>query len=258
MAFYSGITGGRFVLSSLNLDEFGLEHTGQIGDVVVGSFASTQSRRPPAAGAGAFGKAHIYPPHPLGDDEELFFMNTRGFRGAMSSHLTRQHYTFAVSPFADVDVLEFMFSLPLEWRVGHKLFSMWIEKHYPWALDVPTTRLLPFRVHPVRHTSLFTKKAVGVVSRRVQNHMNRHDVRGARVLSRMANSMNPLETWYARNPEFRTLVEESRRTASRMGTSHEVTAALGRSFDPGSSIWDKVLAVTVVSMHSMYFSGAEV
>ncbi|TFB84342.1 hypothetical protein E3O11_09895 [Cryobacterium levicorallinum] len=258
MAFYSGITGGAFVLKSLNFTEFGLEHTGQIGDAVIGTFLSSPERRPPAPGTGAFSKVNTYPRN-LHDavDEELFIMSTRVFRGAMSSHLLRQHFTFAVSPYSDVDLLDFMFSLPLEWRIGHKIFALWIKSCYPGALAVPTTRLLPFRVNPVRHVQLFARKATGVLSRRAQNWLGQRNIPGSVAISRLGNSMNPLESWYAVNPKFRELVLDSSQKAREIPANDALQESLRKSFGKSSSIWDKVLGVTAVAMYEMYFAAFE-
>lgn len=254
MAFYSGITGGAFLLKSLNFTEFGLEHTGQIGGPVVGTYATSLTRHPPAPGAGAYSRVNIYPVDMQWDDEELFLMNTRAFRGSTSSHLLRQHFTFAVSPYSDVDLLDFMFSLPLKWRLNHKLFALWIQRCYPWALDVPSTRFLPFRVDPVRSTILFARKAMGAVARRAQNWLDQRGIPGSTTLSKLGFSMNPVESWFAVNAELRKIVEDSRQLAAKIPANRELQDSFDRSFGKRSATWDKLLAVTVVTMHSMYFS----
>jgi len=39
MALYSGITGGKKLYDIINFNNYGLDHTGQLGDVVIGSFS---------------------------------------------------------------------------------------------------------------------------------------------------------------------------------------------------------------------------
>lgn len=255
MAFYSGITGGKFMLGSLNFDTFGLEHTGQLGGAVIGTYATSADRRAPAAGAGAYSKINTYPKRIEADDEELFMMNTRAFRGSTSTHLLRQHFTFAVSPYSDVDLLDFVFSLPVEWRMGHKLFSLWAKSCYPASLIVPTTRFLPAAVSPVRNGSLFVRKATGVLSRGVLNRMRSRNLPGKGVLTRLSYSMNPLESWYEQNAEFRNLIETSQERARALPGSLGFTESLMRAFGESATMDDMVMGVTVVAMYDMYFSG---
>lgn len=253
LAFYSGITGGHFVLRSLNVQEFGLEHTGQIGGAVVGTYLTGAARRPPTAGAGAYSHVNNYPAELEEDDAEIFFMNTRAFRGSTSTHVLRQHFTYAVSPYSDVELLQFAFSLPLEWRLKHKLFARWVKNCYPSALAVPTTRFLPLKSSYLRNVALFVRKAVGVLSRRAQGWLQAKRLHSPRFLARLGYSMNPLESWYANNSDFRSVIDDSREAARSIDASPELAASLDRSFGPKGSMWDKVLGVTVVTMYSMYF-----
>lgn len=252
-AFYSGITGGKFVLQSLDFSEFGLEHTGQLGGAVIGTYAHSLDRRPPSPGAGAYSRINRYPASVEGLDEELFIMNTRGFRGSTSSHLLRSHFTVAVSPYSDVELLDFMFSLPVEWRMNHKMFVRWVEGYYPDALRVPTTRLLPFWSAPARNATLVLKKAVGAGSRMTQTWMNRHHIPGASALSPLAWSMNPLESWFVGNAELRALVGSYQEVSESLQLGDELRRSLRKSFSGAGSITDSMLAVTVVAMYSMYF-----
>lgn len=254
MAYYAGITGGAFVLRNLNFAEYGLEHTGQIGDVVVGTYLTSPERKPPVAGAGAYSRVNTYPPSLDGDDEELYLMNTRAFRGVMSTHLLRQHFTYAVSPYADVDLLEFAFSLPLEWRLHHRLFVLWIQGHYPSALTVPTTRRLPLRAGPIRYVMLFTKKVMAAIASKVQGRPGTRRSLISPAFKLLRNNMNPFDSWYAVNPEIRALVAASRECGLRLPIGRSVRDSLERSFSDNGTILDRLLAVTVVTMYSIYFS----
>lgn len=132
---YIGITGGERLLRALNMDIFGLEHTGQLGDVILSTFFATQEEifSKPVFGDKMYSNylkcdfdKSILEQH---ENREIFAMYARGFLGTCSTHLIRQNYTEVVSPFLDVDFMEACFSLPFHMRKGHYIYLKWIEKN---------------------------------------------------------------------------------------------------------------------------------
>lgn len=137
LALYAGITGGRQVLQSINLDRFGLEHTGQLGGIIVGSFlkGDVDDGSPRLSGMYSSRLADKLDTSHLRefDSQEVYLLYQRGFNGTLGSHLIRRHYIDAVSPFLDVDFLEFCFSVPLRFRSSRELYRQWIVRKYPDA-----------------------------------------------------------------------------------------------------------------------------
>ncbi|HML85681.1 MAG TPA: asparagine synthase-related protein, partial [Bacteroidales bacterium] len=198
--FYAGITGGNRLLKSLNFDHFGLEHTGQIGDVIVGTFLSkatlSKTWNPQDICYSDQVKAPIahtkeYP------NDELSMLYYRAFQGALSTHFIRRKYTEVVSPFLDVDFITLCLSLPLEFRVGHKLYARWIELKYPEILEIPSTRALPGhtggqkqKLQRLLHPSL--KKGLVIMLRKL----------GVLEYARQYQAMNPFNLWYSQDTEL--------------------------------------------------------
>ena len=250
--FYAGITGGKVVLERLNYCRFGLEHTGQLGDVVFGTFSADDSIN---YAAGAYSGLQAFQgPMPEGEwrSQEQFQMQTRGFLGTLSTHLLRRHFTYAVSPFIDVDVLNLALSVPAEWRQEHRLYSAWIKRYHPGALQTPTSRQLH------EEQSAIGKKANEIALRaraRILGAERRLSPNHRPLNDHFRDEMNPIAYWYQQNGKFRNLVSGFAQRSGNVSVSASTRASMDTAFEEHSSIWSKLQAVTVVSMYELYFSG---
>lgn len=140
-SLYIGITGGNRCLKMLCGNQFGIEHTGMAGDVIIGSFfgdAKEGYKRPDAREGRYSDKLHY------GIDcailrkyanKELYLLNTRALLGAQTSYFTRQTYLETGSPFLDVDFLDMMLSIPSYMRCKHHIYLKWLEQKYPLAAE---------------------------------------------------------------------------------------------------------------------------
>jgi len=249
--FYAGITGGNRLLKSLNFDHFGLEHTGQIGDVIVGTFLSkatlSKTWNPQDICYSDQVKAPIahtkeYP------NDELSMLYYRAFQGALSTHFIRRKYTEVVSPFLDVDFITLCLSLPLEFRVGHKLYARWIELKYPEILEIPSTRALPGhtggqkqKLQRLLHPSL--KKGLVIMLRKL----------GVLEYARQYQAMNPFNLWYSQDTELRNYLDSYYEKELKSITHlPELQKIVSRSY-LSSEVIHKLLAITVLSVNKVYF-----
>lgn len=250
LSVYFGITGGEQLLRSLNFRRFGLEHTGQIGDVVIGSFLKDAQM--------TVQDAHLQhrlkysqtiafdPPREMMDGfetVEAFVLYARAFMGALTTHMLRRHYTYAVSPFLDPDFFALCMSIPPEYRLGHKLYWAWIDKKYPEAGAIPST-------HRRANQSKWRARI---------RHYKR---RGATVLWKAGllrqrprpdpHHMNPLDYWYESKPELRTFAADYyRETRSLLDRCPETATNVDKMY--ASTTGDKLLALTLLAAVKRYF-----
>ncbi len=139
LLLYIGPTGAFRFLDSLNYHKFGLRHTGQIGDAVLGTFA-TKKRM-----GGLTYRSELYSEMFMDkiskfrdsnidkfDDMELYMLDTRGFLCA-SNHMADRNYFETTSPFFDADFLQLCMDIPIEKRVNHYMYKKWIMAKYPDA-----------------------------------------------------------------------------------------------------------------------------
>ena len=244
---YSGITGGACLLSSLDFTEFGAEQTGQLGDIAIGTFVKTDDI---AVNPDAVRLSHKLPlrfdPNPERfENLDLYSLYTRGFMGAMSSWFIRKHYTFALSPFIDVDFMEFCYALPIAMRRGHNLYWKWVKKYYPDALDVPTSRRpVPTIVKLYRKGLKAGRKVffkLGVAKSRVRSD----------------SSMNPYEYWYDTDPKMRAFFNDYyHENINLTNQNNDLKNEIETLFN-SPVVLEKIMALTVLGMAKMVCSNQE-
>lgn len=142
LSSYVGITGGRRALEALNTSMFGLDHTGQIGDAVIGCFCRSREemlcglprKRNSERLSSRLEKSDY---HDSFSDHELYLIYTRAFQGACNTHQLRRNFIEPVSPFMDTYFLQLCMDIPMEMRTNRKLYNRWVIQFYPAAAEIP-------------------------------------------------------------------------------------------------------------------------
>lgn len=137
LSIYSGTAHSYNSFKTINMKRYGVIHTGQLGDVIVGSFCNRNN-----AYAKGLIPIRIYSNILLDkvkkiearnyDNQELYMIYTRGI-GALTSQIAIANFTECASPFIDVDFMQFCLQIPIEYRENHGLYKKWIIKNYPDA-----------------------------------------------------------------------------------------------------------------------------
>lgn len=140
-SLYLGITKGKRHFQILDKERFAINHTGMVGDVIIGSFLAepSEGNKMPTGRELSYSKKLHYDVddkilHKY-ENKELYLLNVRGLQCAQTSYFTIQTYFEASSPFLDVDFLEAILSVPLSLRCKHYIYFKWIEKKYPEAAE---------------------------------------------------------------------------------------------------------------------------
>ena len=246
---YTGITGGARLLSKIDYSRFGAEQTGQLGDAIVGG--SLLKGTGAHVDVESMRLSHILPlrfdPNAEHiENQEIYGLYTRGFKGAMSSWFIRKQFTFALSPFTDVDFMEFCYSLPTTMRKNHHLYWKWVERYYPEALEVPTTR----------------KKMPITLSQRGLDFADRAFHKGLKVGRRVLfklglvksrvrsdSSMNPYEYWYDTDPTMRQFFDDYYREHFMLFDVGTTLKDEVNTLYNSSSVLDKLMALTVLAAY---------
>lgn len=193
LGLYTGISGGESLLRALDMMSFGIEHTGQIGDVIIGSFLSSPAERQVIDHAQMY-SATLADKVPTIDfsqwsDREQYLFSIRAFLGTLSSHFLRRQYTEVASPFLDVDFLDFCLSIPEEKRIGHRLYKRWIAEYYPGAAGYRWEKTgLPVLASD---GSIFMERAKRKVGRVLSKKDDGH-----------YGGMTPFDLWAKKNPKI--------------------------------------------------------
>ena len=126
----------------------------------------------------------------------------------MLSALTRQQYTEVVSPFVDVDYLDFAYKIPLKWRKNYQFIQAYMCKKYPQAAKyVWQTMLMPVDKHYKRELYLpkysvlirsYVARAINKMCRKFKLHSG--------VIK--LDDMNPIDVWIKTDNKARELLQE--------------------------------------------------
>lgn len=242
-ALYTGITGGDRLLKTLNTEQFGIEHTGMIGDAVLSTFYHDRDFN--------YGKPrlglHRYSerlPYIFSDEitreypcQEMFAIYTRGMLGAQTSYIIRQHYVETASPFMDVDFLETVFSLPFAYRNGHHIYLKWMQQKYPEATQFGWEKWGGIKP---REDQIFFRKI-----RTTQKLLWQAVCKAFRLPDR--DNMNPLDFWYQGNPRiqkyYRKYYDHS---IHHWAIDKELRSDIAQMFTEGN-VTEKSMALTVLA-----------
>ena len=249
LAVYCGLSGGKQILDHLNMKKFVLEHTGQIGDIVIGSACNTDYHIPISTNSKKWRYSNLIDlniPEDIvkqySNDEDFVFMN-RAFRCCLSSHFIRRHFCYTVSPFMDVDFMQLCMNIPMRFRKNHNLYWAWIDKKYSLAGQLPSSR--------IRGKRTLVTRALGRLNREFRKILYRLGFLRSKTDS---NNMNPYDYWYETNPKLREFIENYfAETRSLVDGYPQIAKNIDTLYKFGNTI-DKTLVLTVLGVFKHYFS----
>lgn len=212
----------------IDYEPFGIMHTGQIGDAILGTFfKKNEYNAAVKLGQGAYSQVLIdrlsdYRFVEVYENEEIFCLYTRAFTGANQGLLTFQENTESCSPFTDVDFLEYCYSIPLNLRFKHRIYIDWILAKYPqageyvWEKIKKPLKPVPESAAPkymtvfgvkVPHYSdpKFKKYLKGFVRRRLG--LQKKGEKPKTIVQSSPYSMNPVDYWYNTNPAIGKFIQ---------------------------------------------------
>lgn len=251
LAFYAGITGGKRLLNLLNPNLFGLEITGQLGDVVIGSFIHGEPRhsQPRFRDNMYSNRLQFEFDEKLLDEfenQEMFSIYKRGFLGALSTHIIRNNVTDVVSPFCDVDFLSFCLSLPLDYRVNHRLYNAWICRKYPDAARLYAVNYEGSIKENMKWRMLRKRIKYGLINRG-KRYLS---LSGIKIKENPAN-MNPMQYWYKNDNKVRKFIHEYYEENIKRLSNSMIFKDIEDLFYNGNMI-DKLLVLTVLASYKKY------
>lgn len=248
-AICHGMTGGNRMLKSVNMERYGIEHTGIIGGPTMASYYKDRAVAygKPRYGLNSYSTklGYTFDEKVLAQHEtqEAFAMNTRGLLGMQVSYMIRQNYIECASPFADVDMLETAFSIPFAYRVDDKLYLRWIAERYPGAAEFGWEKW--GGVKPKKSHIFFrkVKTAQRLLSGYCHRLLHKPD----------PDSMNPMDYWYGRDEKVRAYLKELYEKRIESATLPKDLADDMRGLYRTGNFVEKSLVLTVLSAVYLYF-----
>lgn len=224
---YFGLSHGKSLYDNISFEPYGLIHTGMIGDAIIGTFfKKNEYNTEYKLGQGAYSLEVIerlsdYQFKQEYENEEIFCLYTRAFTGANQGQTYFQEVTESVSPFCDVDFIEFCYSIPLNLRYNHKIYFDWIFAKHPKAADYiwekikkkiepienvkPKTIKLFGKQIPAITDKNFSKWLYGSMMRRLG--LRKKDSAKKTMVVSTKEHMNPVDYWYQTNPYIKSFMQ---------------------------------------------------
>jgi len=253
LSLYCGITGGKSLIEMINWKNYGLEHTGMIGDAVIGSLFKSARDIGDRKISGMYSeklKDRILPQledYIYGfEDHEIFLLYSRCLHGAANTFLLRRSFTEGTSPFMDVDFLELCFDIPVQLRIGHHLYKKWILEKYPNAAR------FKWESTNGKITESTAKRKARSLALRSERKIKKILTCG-QALDR--NGMNPIEYWVSRSKKLRSFLDNYESDGYKYipsGVSDKLVSDMKWLYQNGN-IYEKSMVLTVLSSARSYF-----
>ena len=257
---------GQFLESVIDYAPYGLVHTGQLGDVIIGTYLKKMEYcQKPQITDGAYSqelkdRLQDYQLKFDYEDAELFMMYNRGFCGINQGLLTYQENTESYSPFTDVDFMEFAYSIPLELRFNHKIYFDWILDKYPEAAEyiwekthakisrfenhAPHTMTVLGHIVPHYSEPSFRRYVIGFFRRRLG--LQKKSLKSKTLTITSKFNMNPVDYWYQTNPMLREFMSEFWRENNNIIQDNQLKQDMTHLFDD-CVLFDKLQCLSVLS-----------
>jgi len=238
--FYLASAHYNYTLNNLNTDNYGLIHTGQIGDGVLGGFVSANQPDYSTILLSKKLTAHL-PDIDLGNysSEETFKLANRVFNVTVAgSYVSVHHQTYLVSPFLDPEFISLCLSLSPSLKKESKIYFDWINEFKPEIAKYKweKTGFKPDAVWK-KTLSQYTKKIKNTYySKTNQLHKT---------------SMNPYDYWYNNNPEIVAFFDSNYKKHIDLITDNALNENTRFLFEKGNTI-EKSLVLTLVHAINKY------
>jgi asparagine synthase (glutamine-hydrolysing) len=200
LALFSGGAHAYSCLKRLSLTEFGLIHTGEIGDLVLGSYLSRKHHNPLndrmlhkiAYSTILIDKLNNQ--FDLGDfnyeNDELFAFYERCINGTFNGYRMLEQFTEFSSPFLHIDFLDYAMKIPPRLRYKEAIYLKWINKCIPEFSVYKWEKYNLSPRYPISLLIFYKKLMMGA----------------NKVLRRKPSSMNPMNHWWNTNSALRDKV----------------------------------------------------
>lgn len=193
LTILSGSASGYNFLSNINHDNFGALHTGQIGDLLFGSYVKDNFDVISGIMSNQFEMINNISfldnyKKKYNNNSELFGYEQRVINGTFNGDRTSSHFTDMISPFYDRELIEFCLNIPNEFKKDEAIYLDWFNKKHK---NISRYKWESAGVNPKNIT--YVKIAQQV--KRYKNGILRR-------LGLNINDMNPFDVWLRSNKQI--------------------------------------------------------
>lgn len=249
-------TGANRGMKELVGKNIGICTTGLLGELPKGDWIVGKTHTPPQYVDCRYSKIipFDFPEKYLSDYENREQLNfyEHGLPLMFSSLLVRQQESETVSPYLDVDYLEFTFKIKPEWRSSKKVMLSWIVTKYPKASKyVWHARQIP--VYHIYYGKPYFPQLLKKISASVFFRINKL-LRFVHLKKQfiLSTEMHPMDTWYYTNSHLRNFMTRYYQENIGKISDPQLKEDVSRTFLEGNAN-DKVQALNVLAVYKRYF-----
>jgi len=255
---YSVGTGSRRSLEQIDTSNLGMCCTGLLGELENAYWIEGNEHTPANYIRSSSRFSNFYPlklskeihqPYENYEQENIYEHSLQLF---ISSTIIRQQITEVTSPFFDVDYIDFIFKVPLKYRMNYKYLTTWMMKKYPKAAEyvwqakgIPVKNWVTgekFDHNYLLDMTDFSKQKINGVFRKANIKFQ---------FSRISD-MNPTYTWYCKNKELRNYIDNYFNNNIAAVENKQLQIDLRNMFKKGTPM-DKILVCNYLGINKRYF-----
>lgn len=190
---FQGAAAGFNILRNFKLPNLGAIHSGQIGDVLFGSFVKNKfslnsgivSNQDNLLKKMSFFKEFQ---KKYNNNSEIFSFEQRQQNNTFNGDRTYSHFTDLFSPFYDRELIEFCLTIPDKYKKDEAIYLDWFNKKHKRISDYEweSAGIKPYNIKLVKIAKIF-KRYKNAVLRRLGFNIN---------------DMNPFDIWLRNNPNI--------------------------------------------------------
>ncbi len=254
-SIYYGLAHSKNNLDIINLDQFGLVHTGQIGDVIVGSFSKTPNYEKINFSNYVYSTMFQDQLNDMSfieyENDEMFKMYNRGFNFALNGNLSFQEKTESFSPFYNVEFMQFCLNIPISKRVNHNLYYKWIINKYPIATNYVYERIKAKITTPKVYIKI--KDFVIRALNKTFKVLNLPSLYGYNT----KRGMNPFDYWYRNNQNFKDFITNYyMKHLNNLNDHEKIKEMCEKLFNHGITV-EKIQVLTILATVKMIYGENE-
>lgn len=201
---YSGAAHLLDATNSINLNDYGFLHNGNLADVMHGDYIEGKAHTKPSLSNWAYSSKLLDKVSFVQDEirnkygnEERFAIYNRGINAIYNGSISMLDKMETCEPFTHQDAVAYCSRMEPKYKYKEGLFLKMIQKHYPEATNYKWQKwnLKPTAFN-TKFMSTFPGKVFRVLDGKIQMHLNQ------------SNNMNPFNKWYNENETLRTFINE--------------------------------------------------
>lgn len=256
-SFYYGLSHVKNFMDIIDKKKFGMLHSGQLGDVILGTYSCSPRYKKKTIMDGAISTKLS---KNISDslfkrrynNQELFKLYERGFNGINQGLLVPQCTNETYSPFMDVDFINYCMSIPLKLRYNHYIYHKWMLEKYPKATQYKWERInakITDKKISIHGSDLYIRNIPNQVLVTCLDNMN---IKKNKSKIETVNHMNPFDYWYKSNHNLKVFLDNYYEVNIDNVEDYALRKACQHLYLKGN-VREKLLTLTLLSSLKLYF-----